>query len=215
MSPRAADPQGALGLRRHARGGREAWTGLASRLEPVSGSSSVSALPSSSGGSVAPLTENHSPRPQPDSRFGPIPRRGAEIKTVRSHRTESLVPLDPRSRSQVAGPGPSPRRTAGAREDPTNRALDSRCRPLRDPLVSLLRRPAGPWVGAAGEASAQYSRDSPRGQGQLQSKRTSPGVTGGPSMRPRGSGTGTGRCDLASAASACGSQQIQQILICT
>lgn len=117
MSPRAADPQGALGLRRHARGGREAWTGLASRLEPVSGSCSVSALPSSSGGSVAPLTVNHSPRPQPDSRFGPIPRRGAEIKTVRSHRTESLVPLDPRSRSQVAGPGPSPRRTAGARED--------------------------------------------------------------------------------------------------
>lgn len=168
----------------------------------MSGSSSVSALPSSSGGSVAPLTVNHSPRPQPDSRFGPIPRRGAEIKTVRSHRTESLVPLDPRSRSQVAGPGPSPRRTAGAREDPTNRALDSRCRPLRDPLVSLLRRPAGPWAGAAGEASAQYSRDSPRGQGQLQSKRTSPGVTGGPSVRPRGSGTGTGRCDLAFAASA-------------
>lgn len=211
MSPRAADPQGAWGLRRHARGGREAWTGLASRLEPVSGSCSVSALPSS-GGSLAPLTVNHSPRAQPDSRFGPIPRRGAEIKTVRSHRTESLVPLDPRSRSQVAGPGPSPRRTAGAREDPTNRTLDSRCRPLRDPLVLLLHRPAGPWVGAAGEASAQYSRDSPRGQGQLQSKRTSPGVTGGPSVRPRGSGTGTGRCDLASAASACGSQQI---LICT
>lgn len=130
--------------------------------------------------------KSQSPSPARDSRFGPIPRRGAEIKTVRSHRTESLVPLDPRSRSQVAGPGPSPRRTAGAREDPTNRALDSRCRPLRDPLVSLLRRPAGPWVGAAGEASAQYSRDSPRGQGQLQSKRTSPGVTGGPSVRPRG-----------------------------
>lgn len=60
------------------------------------------------------------------------------------------------------------------REGSMHRGVGSRRRHLPHRLISLLRRPARPGVGAGGDPM-QYSPDSSWEQGRLQSKRTSPG----------------------------------------